>query len=415
MMKLLLPFLTLSLLLVSYSISAQPSEEPSGRVRLFLDCDDCDFSYFRRNINFVDFVRDPQEADLHVLVTRQFTASLGRNYRMNFIGKEGFENLNYQLEFDSPQSDTDALRRDRLIRQLEMGLMPYIARTPESQGLSIDYNGEEVKEEYATPREDNWNYWVFRLGMGIGFEAQEQQNEVNFDSYVRADRITENWKFRSSLAFDYREENFEDDGEEIQSIRRFNEWESELVMSITPRWSAGVFNQVYSSTFRNVKLSAEVAPAVEYNIFPWDQSDRKVLALAYFAGVRYYDYITSTLYGYQEETRWFHALRLFLALRQPWGEVESRLEGFHYLHDLSLNRITFDTELSVRITKGLSVYSDIRIESIHDQLYLPKGDASLEEILLRQRQLATTYEIRTEFGFRYTFGSIFNNVVNPRL
>ncbi len=34
--------------------------------------------------------------------------------------------------------------------------------------------------------------------------------------------------------------------------------------------------------------------------------------------------------------------------------------------------------------------------------------------LLRQRQLLTGYQYFFNFGFGYSFGSIFNNIVNPR-
>ena len=50
----------------------------------------------------------------------------------------------------------------------------------------------------------------------------------------------------------------------------------------------------------------------------------------------------------------------------------------------------------------------------YDQINLPKGDADLEEVLLRRRQLETNYEASVSFGFRYRFGSVLNNVVNPR-
>jgi hypothetical protein len=49
-----------------------------------------------------------------------------------------------------------------------------------------------------------------------------------------------------------------------------------------------------------------------------------------------------------------------------------------------------------------------------DQLYLPAGEATTEEILVRQRQLETGYRYYLQFGLSYSFGSIFNNVVNPR-
>jgi hypothetical protein len=51
---------------------------------------------------------------------------------------------------------------------------------------------------------------------------------------------------------------------------------------------------------------------------------------------------------------------------------------------------------------------------INDQLYLPAEGATDEEILLRRRQLATSYRYRLSIGASYTFGSIFNNVVNTR-
>jgi len=51
---------------------------------------------------------------------------------------------------------------------------------------------------------------------------------------------------------------------------------------------------------------------------------------------------------------------------------------------------------------------------IRNQLYLARSGLSDEEILTERRQLATDSRYSISFGFSYTFGSIFNNVVNPR-
>ncbi|HZD03784.1 MAG TPA: hypothetical protein VE173_02670, partial [Longimicrobiales bacterium] len=51
---------------------------------------------------------------------------------------------------------------------------------------------------------------------------------------------------------------------------------------------------------------------------------------------------------------------------------------------------------------------------IRDQLDLEKGDASDVDIITRRRQLATSFRASTSISVSYTFGSIFNNVVNPR-
>jgi hypothetical protein len=52
---------------------------------------------------------------------------------------------------------------------------------------------------------------------------------------------------------------------------------------------------------------------------------------------------------------------------------------------------------------------------VRDQLSLAKAVASDAEILLRLRQLATSYTYGGSLSLSYTFGSLFNNVVNPRM
>jgi hypothetical protein len=68
----------------------------------------------------------------------------------------------------------------------------------------------------------------------------------------------------------------------------------------------------------------------------------------------------------------------------------------------------------VRLIKGLSLNLFGGASRIRDQLSLPKGSASLEEVLLRRRALATGYSFYRSVGLSYTFGSIYSNVVNPR-
>ena len=49
-----------------------------------------------------------------------------------------------------------------------------------------------------------------------------------------------------------------------------------------------------------------------------------------------------------------------------------------------------------------------------DQLNIPRGELDDENILIRLRQLRSGFNYFTSVGLSYTFGSIFNNVVNPR-
>jgi hypothetical protein len=66
-------------------------EAPGGaRLRVYLDCMMCDFDYTRTEITRVDWVRDRQDSDVHILVTTQGTGAGGRKYTLEFIGRGRF-------------------------------------------------------------------------------------------------------------------------------------------------------------------------------------------------------------------------------------------------------------------------------------------------------------------------------------
>jgi hypothetical protein len=70
--------------------------------------------------------------------------------------------------------------------------------------------------------------------------------------------------------------------------------------------------------------------------------------------------------------------------------------------------------VNVRITGGLSFNVFVFGGLVRDQLYLPKGDVTEQEVLTRRRQLASAYNYYTSFGINYRFGSKLSNFVNPR-
>jgi hypothetical protein len=100
--------------------------------------------------------------------------------------------------------------------------------------------------------------------------------------------------------------------------------------------------------------------------------------------------------------------------KQKWGTINISMEGSNYFHNFSFNRLRLNAELNLRIYKGLSLTIYGGAQLVHDQLNLPKGDVSSEDVLLRRRQLASQYNYWGSIGLSYSFGSIYNNVVNPR-
>lgn len=125
-------------------------------------------------------------------------------------------------------------------------------------------------------------------------------------------------------------------------------------------------------------------------------------------------YEDTTIFNKIRENRMRERLSIDYKLKKEWGSINLSLDASHYFHDFSKNRLSFNTRVSLNLVKGLNLHFSAGASLIHDQLSLPKGEATSEEILTRQQQLATDYNYRTRFGISYTFGSRYNNIVNPR-
>ncbi|NMC37432.1 MAG: hypothetical protein GYA41_03825 [Bacteroidales bacterium] len=155
-------------------------------------------------------------------------------------------------------------------------------------------------------------------------------------------------------------------------------------------------------------------PGIEYDVFPYSESTRRQLRILYKAGYNYINYIDTTIYDKTKEGLWLQSLMASYEVVQKWGSIDISFGYSNYFHDWSKNNFSLDGSVDLRIAKGLSVNFGGGASLIHDQLGLVKGGATTEEVLLRRKELATQFQYFTMFGFTYTFGSIYNNVVNPR-
>jgi hypothetical protein len=380
---------------------------------IFIDCTRCDFGYIRREIRFVNHVRDPTLAQVYVLITHQPTGSGGRTYTLSFEGRDRFQRMNYALQYTAHGVDTAAEERSGLTEMLKLGLAPYVARTPLAARvhLRFDENGSAVVEQ----PEDRWDSWSFEVYGGGNYSLEQAQTTVNARYGFFADRVTEEWKLRLRPYFNHNVRIVRRGGDEIRSIQRRHGFDSHVIRSVGPHWGAGVFAHYITNTFDNLRHSVVVMPAIEYSLFPYDESAIRQITLSYRIGYEMTDYFQETIYERTEEMLLNHAVNASVQFRQPWGSISSSLRGSNYLHDMNHYRITFNGYTSLRLVQGVSLNVGANFQRIHDQLALPRGEASLEDILLQRRQLATSYRSWGEVGLAYRFGSIYNNVVNPRL
>lgn len=391
-------------------------EDLDRRARVYLDCQFCDESYIRRNLTFVDYVRDRKQSDVHVLITTQRSGSGGISFRLRFIGRGPFEDTTFDLTYESPPTDTDDDRRRGLVQQIRLGLGPFASRTPVGSQISLSYEADSTQEGGSTPEEDPWNRWVFEVGASGRVSVEEQSQGYDFRGDLEASRVTRAWKLELEAETDYELDVFEPEGRaETRSSSRDNSFSGEAIKSLGPHWGAGVFQRTFSRTSTNKDLAVRGEAALEYNFFPYRVSDRKSLTVTYRVGPEYNDYDVVTIYGKRTQSLAQQSLEVSLDLEQPWGSIFSSLRGSHYFNDLTRNRLQFNNFLQLQLVEGLSLRLSARVELIQDQLFLPAGDLPQEEILLRRQELATNYQLRGSIGLSYTFGSIYNNVVNPRL
>ena len=383
------------------------------KIKIYLDCNNCNSIFFRRQMPFVDFVRDQKLADVHVFVTTQSTASGSIKYHLNFIGFNKYADIQYKLEEISPQNETNILKWKRLLKIIETGLLPYLSRTPEIAQIRISHNNK--KTPVVQNIDDTWNYWVFRLTQSTKMEYEKSRNEYTFWNSIRADRITDMIKFRTSVSYNYDKETYTQDDEKIESKKLSAGLNTNLIYSLTPKWSAGITGNFSSSSYYNSKFSSSLGSAIEYNIYPWDKSDQKVFTLSYHLKAHYYEYKELTIYNKFKEWKGAEGFELSYISRQPWGEIENTIAAYNYFYDFSKNNLSMRSSFSLNVVRGFYLYMNLRATCVHDQLYLPAGEVTAEEILLKQQKLATNFEFSARIGFRITFGSIYNNIVNQRL
>jgi hypothetical protein len=101
-------------------------------------------------------------------------------------------------------------------------------------------------------------------------------------------------------------------------------------------------------------------------------------------------------------------------IQGKWGSVVNVVSGSFYTQDFSKNNFELVNIFNFRVFEGFSINAFTVVNLIHNQLYLEKGGLTIEEVLLHRKQFETRYSYYISFGFSYSFGSKFQNIVNPR-
>jgi hypothetical protein len=367
--------------------------------------------YIRKEIPYVNYVRDIKDAGVYIISTYQSTGSGGSEYTYFLVGQNEHAGKRDTISFVSSPDETQDEIRVKEVRTLKMGLMRYVAKTPLSKYMNISFS-EPLLETVSS---DKWNSWVFSTSIYGFLQGQKTYTQRYLSGNLSASKITKDWKIniRSNLSQN-NDKYVIDDTTTIFSSSSSKSVNVIIVKSVSEHWSLGGTTRIGASKYNNEKFRFSFMPGIEYDLFPYSESTRRQLRILYTAGYSFVNYFDTTIYDKLREPLWTHSITASYEVVQKWGNIDVSIGYSNYLYDWTKNNLYINGFLTLRIAKGLSINLGGSASLIHDQLGLVKGDVPLDQILLQRKEMATQYSYFTSFGLTYTFGSIYNNVVNPR-
>ncbi len=396
----------------------------SSRLNVFLDCEgrECMVAsvFFRTEIDWVNWVRNREDADVHVILTSQATGSGGREHQLDFIGRGALEGSDDQLFSRSLGTDVEQEELDGVTTTLAIGLARYGALSGLRDFVAVEPLAPRRADTQARvlgPQDvdDPWNLWVFEVSANGTLDWTKTRDSERISGNFMASRTTPTWKLELHLGANRNVvETLLSDSSVFEST--LTDWaaEGQLVYSAAEHWSVGMISSLARLPRDNQRLRVEVTPALEYSVFPYVEATRRTLTARYAIGPTHSDYMSSTIFEKTEETRYRESLQLRYAHRQPWGDGSLSITASHFLDDIDQHNIALRGNVSFRIARGLSLNVGGNLSRVTDQIYLSAEGETDEEILLNLRTRASDKNWGVNVGFSYRFGSIYNNVVNNR-
>lgn len=405
------PFRPISLLLLC--AGALPAQEAA--LRLFLDPKQIyvDQAFLKKELTWVDWVRERTAAHVHLILAAQPSGGGGEAYEFRFLGQGPFAGMEDVLTLSLPGTATPAEVRAAIASRIALGLARFAARTPQADRLRVQ-PAAGTGPTNTQPRTDPWNAWVYRVEGNGNLNGESSSSFSNAWLSLGASRVTAEDFLRMDLSGNWNRSRFDlEDSSLVTSSKAFY-GNFAAAKGLGPHWTLGLLASGARSTRANISSSARLAPGLEYSVWDYGESTRRQLTFLYQAGAGRNVYFEETMFGKMRQTVMDNRFTAALVMNQPWGTVSASAYGSAYLHDWGLNSLGLYGSMNLRVHKGLNFNLYLNYSRVRDQLALPRSGATDEEVLLRLKEIRTSYRYSVYLGLSYTFGSIFNNAVNPR-
>ena len=366
----------------------------------------------RTELSYFDFVRDRFEADIQILIIEQEQSNGGKKFTIQFKGAKQWSNVNDTLFFNTQQANTPDDIREALLQQISIFLVHIIPLNNLPPNLVIEFPKRENNRIDSI--KDKWNFWVFTPGIEGWAEGGTNNLWTSLKSDFTIRRINNQSKFIAKPYYNLISSFINLDSAKLSGTAADYGLNLLYAKSISAHWSVGGIVQIGHNYFLNIKNAYKIAPVVEYNIFPFSMNTVKQVRFAYQIGLNNFNYLDTTVFNVLSENRFYQRLTLNIEYNRPWGSIMTGVFHNSYLNNFKQNRTGLNANLSLRLFEGFSLTLEGNVFFINDQISLLKNNLADEAYFLGTQQLPAKLNYLIDFGVRYTFGSIYNNIVNPR-
>jgi len=381
----------------------------NNKLKAYLDCR-CDQNYLKQQTSFLEHVRDQNLADIEIFIIDIRNPTGTRTFEIKVDGNNEYKEISSSTLVSGYANDTSSTLRDKLLNKLKLALIPFLDKASYNIKVDVDSNFDDL-----TVNDDNWKNWVFELSGSYNDDKEESRKTNRYELEFEIDKLTPEWRIGMEIKRNESNGKFFSNDKVYTSNRKTTSISGRVVRSISDHFSVGVFSSAYQNTYENIDFNRYIAPAIEYSFYPYKDVLSKEITLAYRIGIGKRNYIEKTIYGYEKQKLSSQTLSLNIRFRQKWGNISSYLNATQFLNDGTKKRFSLRSDLDLRVFQGLAVRFSGNVNLIREQYSLAAVSTSIEELLLQQRQIATDYRTNFSVGLSYTFGSIYNSVINTRL
>lgn len=408
---------TTAILFAIFCYSTSFCQGKPDKIKVFLDCSQtwiCNYDYTRTEMPMVVFVRDRFDADVHILINTQSNNNGGTQAQLYFLGRKSFQNSSDTLTFFNDPTSTEDEQRKKLVLYLKLGLSRYIAKSKAAENVTIAYlQTDSAKDAASATARDRWNFWVFQFTTFGSFSGTENYKNSSLNGSFSANRETPEWKIGAQFSVNKSVDVYVDSAGKTRFTRQGLDGGVEIGKKINDHWAYGLEAAYTNSLFSNLKASYKLRPKIEYSLYPYKKFNTQRIVLQYAIGPVYLKYYDTTFYFKTKEWQYQQSVNVIASFTKRWGSVNMGIFYSNFMEDFSKNSLTFNGAVSWKIVKGLNFAIWGNYGLIHDQIALRKGNATRDELLVKNKELKSNYNYSLGVAFTYRFGSILNNIINP--